>query len=932
MNQLLSNKIIAGIVAVALLVGVGVLVSSGDTSSTTRNAALVVAKPCAKPGQVTKVSKQAVVCATTNTGSLWYATMKAKGKAQACKSPGEIRKKSDIVWVCGVVKKKKLWQATQPLTALAAKGDLPSTTPATPDAPVVADNAVLADPAVIDTAATQTLAPAVPAALSLETQPSGGVNALALETQPVVQLLDQRGASISTAGITITAVSGRTDVKLSGNTAVTDATGRAIFKTLSLTGIMGDITLTFTASGLEGITSGNLVLAAGAATQLVNSTTIGSVVSGKAFDQQPVLHFEDSSANVIAASGVDVAVTSSSQGLSGATTAATNKKGVAGFTDLALTQAGATTLTFTSGELSTTADVTVVAGDYTTVKITTEASQEATNNTALAIQPVVQLIDANNNNVTTAGITVTATMTQFVFLGYSDTASTLLVSTATTDAQGVATFTGLGIKGLIGKYTLGYTPDNGVTQASEKTTTLIAGEHTSLIVLTSPAGPVGDDAAGTWSLTQSPVIGLRDISNNPVTTSDVRVTATVSKQTQTFAARTDNQGEATIQVAFSSGSAGSRTITYSAVNLQVTSTITLPLLTPVVQAWVLPTGKTTTSPAFRLTQPTSNSNAYWSYTSSEEKIAIVTSTGAVTITGVAGTTTITATQPATPKYESASTTADLVIALTPAVVSTAWVLPTGKTTKSPQFTLTAPTSNSNGGWSYASSDATKAIVSTPGTVTLTGFAGAVTIRAIQSATTKYASTTTTAVLDVALVYSVGDVGPGGGIVFYDAGTTQPWGRYLEAAPTDYQVNGSRTKAAWGCDFASVTGTGIAIGTGKANTATILANCTTPGIAADVADKYFTSTAGAGQWFLPSKDELNELCKIYSNGRKDTDNYSEYQNGCTGSTSPTGGFTAGFYWSSSEFDNRKGRVQNFCCGNQGASTKVAPSAVRPVRAF
>ena len=158
MNQFLSNKIIAGIVALALLVGVGVLVSTGDTSSTTRNAALVVATPCTKPGQVTKVSKQSVVCATTNSGSLWYATMKAKGKAQACKSPGAIRKKSKIVWVCGVVKKKKLWQATQPLppavvasTTVAEPGAtqptpaLDSTQVAAPEAPVVADNTVLAD-------------------------------------------------------------------------------------------------------------------------------------------------------------------------------------------------------------------------------------------------------------------------------------------------------------------------------------------------------------------------------------------------------------------------------------------------------------------------------------------------------------------------------------------------------------------------------------------------------------------------------------------------------------------------------------------------------------------------------------------------------------------------------------------------------------------
>ncbi len=163
MNKFLSNKIIAGIVALALLVGVGVLVSSGDTSSTTRNAALVVATPCTKPGQVTKVSKQSVVCAKTNKGSLWYATMKAKGKAQPCAKPGAIRKKSNIVWVCGVVKKKKLWQATQPLPPAVVASTtgiepgatqptpaLDSTQVATPDVPVVADNKDLADPKIPD--------------------------------------------------------------------------------------------------------------------------------------------------------------------------------------------------------------------------------------------------------------------------------------------------------------------------------------------------------------------------------------------------------------------------------------------------------------------------------------------------------------------------------------------------------------------------------------------------------------------------------------------------------------------------------------------------------------------------------------------------------------------------------------------------------------
>ena len=194
MNQFLSNKIIAGIVALALLVGVGVLISSGDTSSTTRNAALVVATPCTKPGQVTKVSKQSVVCAKTNTGSLWYATMKATGKAQPCTKPGAIRKKSNIVWVCGVVKKKKLWQATQPLppavvasTTVIEPGAsqptpaLDSTQVATPETPVVADNTVLADTKipddkivtqVIDDATTPTVAP--PSTTSPQTCAAGG--------------------------------------------------------------------------------------------------------------------------------------------------------------------------------------------------------------------------------------------------------------------------------------------------------------------------------------------------------------------------------------------------------------------------------------------------------------------------------------------------------------------------------------------------------------------------------------------------------------------------------------------------------------------------------------------------------------------------------------------------------------------------------------
>ena len=157
---------------------------------------------------------------------------------------------------------------------------------------------------------------------------------------------------------------------------------------------------------------------------------------------------------------------------------------------------------------------------------------------------------------------------------------------------------------------------------------------------------------------------------------------------------------------------------------------------------------------------------------------------------------------------------------------------------------------------------------------------------------------------------MGDTGPGGGKVFYDAGSTQSWGRYLEAAPTDYQVNNESALVAWGCAGAA-TGTTGATGTGKANTATILNKCNTAGIAADVANKYSTSTTGAGQWFLPSRDEL---ALMYAKKLA------------------IGGFAAYYYWSSSESYAGSAWSQNFYSGGQFSFNKSNTRYVRPVRAF
>jgi len=111
---------------------------------------------------------------------------------------------------------------------------------------------------------------------------------------------------------------------------------------------------------------------------------------------------------------------------------------------------------------------------------------------------------------------------------------------------------------------------------------------------------------------------------------------------------------------------------------------------------------------------------------------------------------------------------------------------------------------------------------------------------------------------------VGSKGPGGGTVFYDAGKTLPWGRYLEYAPNGWlQGQNNQDPQSYYCSASADevyndnnTSTHIDIGSGKKNTEYLLARC---GGAAALASSF----AGGGKkdWYLPSKDELNEVCKF-----------------------------------------------------------------------
>jgi len=167
-------------------------------------------------------------------------------------------------------------------------------------------------------------------------------------------------------------------------------------------------------------------------------------------------------------------------------------------------------------------------------------------------------------------------------------------------------------------------------------------------------------------------------------------------------------------------------------------------------------------------------------------------------------------------------------------------------------------------------------------------------------------------------YVIGDTGPAGGKIFITPSTSgNTTGKYFEVAPIAGEV--TRT---WATDTDPGVGLGNAattvvgadgtdIGTGQQNTADIVAQAGNVAAtsAAVYCDQY--SYGGFSDWFLPSKDELNEL-------------YVQ--------RNVVGGLTVSYYSTSSEYSNDAFWFQSFIDGNPNTPYKNNAYYIRPVRSF
>jgi hypothetical protein len=220
---------------------------------------------------------------------------------------------------------------------------------------------------------------------------------------------------------------------------------------------------------------------------------------------------------------------------------------------------------------------------------------------------------------------------------------------------------------------------------------------------------------------------------------------------------------------------------------------------------------------------------------------------------------------------------------------------------------------------------------------------------------------------------VGDRGRGGGIVFYVSSNTftsvgsacNTSCSYLEVAPSTWRSGSvandstygwSNLQFPWtGQDTVTVSTQGPSsnyvrpgyaterlnwqIGQGFNNTQLMKVAGATSAAQAAVLAYDGAGSSTTGQWFIPSANELNELCK-YARGQETGE--LTVQCDSTGTIKSTanagtdlGGFLEGYYWSSTEGNWADASIvyQTFGGGRQSSAVKVGwQLPIRPIRAF
>jgi prepilin-type N-terminal cleavage/methylation domain-containing protein len=314
--------------------------------------------------------------------------------------------------------------------------------------------------------------------LRFTTVAGGGANGTVWATQPVVTVRDAGGNPVTTSTASITLAintqpgSGATLTCTANPKAAT--AGVDSFTGCQIVGQAGTYSLSASSAGLTSATNGTFTITVGAAAKLAVTAQPSGSTGGVAFATQPVVAVEDSGGNTVTTdtSGVTLGITGGTPatGGPGTLTCTTNPvaavAGVATFAGCTINTWGTNyTLTATDGALTSavTSAFNITIGPATKVGFATSPGNTPTGS-SFASQPVVSILDAGGNIVTTNTSSVTLAITPLTpTTGGPGTLTCTANPVAAT--AGVATFTGCTILALGTGYSL--TATDGLLTAAQ---------------------------------------------------------------------------------------------------------------------------------------------------------------------------------------------------------------------------------------------------------------------------------------------------------------------------------------------------------------------------------------------------------------------------------------------------------------------------------
>ena len=248
--------------------------------------------------------------------------------------------------------------------------------------------------------------------LEIEVQPSPTARSgVPFSRQPVIQVTDDLGNPAPQPGLEIRAtLSSGPGGTLQRASATTNSSGRATFSDLSLTGLVGDYRLSFSAPALTGVASDPISVAAGPPVRLALVALPSPAARSRVpLETQPSIQLQDASGNPVPQAGVEVrASLASGEGtLGGQTSVATNGNGRADYADLAIIGSpGDRTLRFAStSPASEVLSATITLPSVAAISILTAPSSVVVG-TRLTTPVSWQLTDLANQPVADAPVVI----------------------------------------------------------------------------------------------------------------------------------------------------------------------------------------------------------------------------------------------------------------------------------------------------------------------------------------------------------------------------------------------------------------------------------------------------------------------------------------------------------------------------------------------